>query len=319
MNDIKKAFENGKALIPFITAGDPSLAVTEQLLIEMSKNGADIIAIGIPFSDPIAEGVAIQEADLRALAAGTTTDKICEGDSVTLWAGKAATYEWTSSPYDPSFAGQEGNDTIHVHPTQTTTYSVVGHGSNGCGATALTQKVTVYPYPIQHIQVTPDYIDSENPSVQFADLSEYGTTSLWDFGNGNTSTVRTVVFTFTDLSQDSILISLTTANPLGCSEETSFWIPVGIFAVWFPNAITPKLETNNIFKAFTANSLEDYELYIFDRSGNMIFQTNNVEEGWDGTYKGHDCKAGTYVYIAHYRREGVERLMTQKGTITLLR
>ena len=78
MNDIKKAFENGKALIPFITAGDPSLAVTEQLLIEMSKNGADIIAIGIPFSDPIAEGVAIQEADLRALAAGTTTDKIFE-------------------------------------------------------------------------------------------------------------------------------------------------------------------------------------------------------------------------------------------------
>lgn len=78
MNEIKKAFENGKALIPFITAGDPCLAVTEQLLIEMSKNGADIIAIGIPFSDPIAEGVAIQEADLRALAAGTTTDKIFE-------------------------------------------------------------------------------------------------------------------------------------------------------------------------------------------------------------------------------------------------
>ena len=249
----------------------------------------------------------------------TTTDKICEGDSVTLWAGKAATYEWTSSPYDPSFAGQEGNDTIHVHPTQTTTYSVVGHGSNGCGATALTQKVTVYPYPIQHIQVTPDYIDSENPSVQFADLSEYGTTSLWDFGNGNTSTVRTVVFTFTDLSQDSILISLTTANPLGCSEYTSFWIPVGIFAVWFPNAITPNLETNKIFKAFTKNTLENYELYIYDRGGALIFQTNNVEEGWDGTYKGHDCKAGTYVYIAHYRREGVERLMTQKGTITLLR
>ena len=78
MNDIKKAFENGKALIPFITAGDPDLAVTKQLLIEMSKNGADIIAIGIPFSDPIAEGVAIQEADLRALSAGTTTDKIFE-------------------------------------------------------------------------------------------------------------------------------------------------------------------------------------------------------------------------------------------------
>ena len=78
MSDIKKAFENGKAVIPFVTAGDPDLATTEKLLVEMSKNGADLIEIGIPFSDPIAEGVEIQEADIRALAGGTTTDKIFE-------------------------------------------------------------------------------------------------------------------------------------------------------------------------------------------------------------------------------------------------
>lgn len=76
MIDIKSAFQNGKAFIPFVTAGDPDLETTEKLLIEMSKNGADIIEIGIPFSDPIAEGVVIQEADLRSLSAGTTTDKI---------------------------------------------------------------------------------------------------------------------------------------------------------------------------------------------------------------------------------------------------
>lgn len=76
MSDIKKAFANGKAFIPFVTAGDPDLETTEKLLIAMSENGADIIEIGIPFSDPIAEGVVIQEADLRALASGTTTDKI---------------------------------------------------------------------------------------------------------------------------------------------------------------------------------------------------------------------------------------------------
>ena len=76
MNDIKAAFKNGKAFIPFVTAGDPDLETTEKLLIEMSKNGADIIEIGIPFSDPIAEGVVIQEADLRSLKGGTTTDKI---------------------------------------------------------------------------------------------------------------------------------------------------------------------------------------------------------------------------------------------------
>lgn len=76
MTDIRKAFANGKAFIPFVTAGDPDLETTEKLLIAMSENGADIIEIGIPFSDPIAEGVVIQEADLRALASGTTTDKI---------------------------------------------------------------------------------------------------------------------------------------------------------------------------------------------------------------------------------------------------
>lgn len=78
MSDIKAAFQNGKAFIPFVTAGDPDLETTEKLLIEMSKSGADIIEIGIPFSDPIAEGVVIQEADIRALASGTTTDRIFE-------------------------------------------------------------------------------------------------------------------------------------------------------------------------------------------------------------------------------------------------
>lgn len=76
MTDIKNAFKNGKAFIPFITAGDPDLETTEKLLVAISENGADIIEIGIPFSDPIAEGVVIQEADLRSLASGTTTDKI---------------------------------------------------------------------------------------------------------------------------------------------------------------------------------------------------------------------------------------------------
>ncbi|MBO7488681.1 MAG: gliding motility-associated C-terminal domain-containing protein [Bacteroidales bacterium] len=246
-------------------------------------------------------------------------DKICTGDSTYLIAGRAAYFDWTSNPPDPDLEGQSTNDSIKVMPKVTTVYSVVGHGTNGCGATALTQKITVYPYPIMQVQLTPDYIDSENPSVQFSDLSEYGTSSLWNFGNGNTSTTRSVVFTFTDLSQDSILITLVTGNAIGCTNDTSFYVPVGIFAVWFPNAFTPKLETNNIFKPFTANTLEDYELRIFDRGGAQVFMTNDIEEGWDGTYKGQECKQGAYVYIATYRRQGVERLMSQKGTLTLLR
>ena len=70
MNRIQNAFDNKKAFIGFITAGDPSLDKTEEFILEMEKAGAALVEIGIPFSDPIAEGPVIQEANLRALSAG---------------------------------------------------------------------------------------------------------------------------------------------------------------------------------------------------------------------------------------------------------
>lgn len=77
MSKIAAAFKKQrKCFIPFITAGDPNLDVTEQLIVAMANAGADIIELGIPFSDPVAEGEVIQAANIRALAAGTTTDKI---------------------------------------------------------------------------------------------------------------------------------------------------------------------------------------------------------------------------------------------------
>lgn len=76
MNRIKQVFTQGKAFIPFITAGDPSLEITARLITEMAAVGADLIEIGIPFSDPVAEGAVIQRADLRALTGGVTTDQI---------------------------------------------------------------------------------------------------------------------------------------------------------------------------------------------------------------------------------------------------
>lgn len=76
MSNTAKAFENGKAFIPFVTAGDPNLEITAEIILAMEKAGADLIEIGIPFSDPVAEGLVIQRADERALKAGTTTDKI---------------------------------------------------------------------------------------------------------------------------------------------------------------------------------------------------------------------------------------------------
>ncbi len=76
MSRIAEAFKNGKAFIPFVTGGDPNLETTKELLIAMEAAGADLIEVGLPFSDPIAEGIVIQEANERALSAGCSTDRL---------------------------------------------------------------------------------------------------------------------------------------------------------------------------------------------------------------------------------------------------
>ena len=76
MSNIRTAFENGKAFIPFVTCGDPDLETTAAAVRAAAENGADLIELGIPFSDPTAEGPVIQGANLRALRGGVTTDRI---------------------------------------------------------------------------------------------------------------------------------------------------------------------------------------------------------------------------------------------------
>ena len=76
MSRIREAFQKEKAFIPFMTAGDPDLETTKKAIREAVLCGADLIEIGIPFSDPTAEGPVIQEANLRALSNRITTDDI---------------------------------------------------------------------------------------------------------------------------------------------------------------------------------------------------------------------------------------------------
>lgn len=75
---IKDAFSNGKAFIGFLTAGDPTIEKTVEYVLAMADAGCDLVEIGIPFSDPVAEGPVIQEANLRALANNTNTDDVFE-------------------------------------------------------------------------------------------------------------------------------------------------------------------------------------------------------------------------------------------------
>ena len=78
MSRIRNVFKHGKAFIPFITCGDPDIATTEAVIRAAAANGADLIELGIPFSDPTAEGPVIMNANLRALKGGIHTDDVFE-------------------------------------------------------------------------------------------------------------------------------------------------------------------------------------------------------------------------------------------------
>lgn len=73
---IADAFQKGTAFIPFITCGDPDLDTTKELIYALERGGADLIELGIPFSDPTAEGETIQNANMRALSGGVNTENI---------------------------------------------------------------------------------------------------------------------------------------------------------------------------------------------------------------------------------------------------
>ena len=102
MSRITEAFRGKKALIPFITGGDPDVETTERVIVALSEAGADLIEIGIPFSDPVAEGPVIQAADERALAGGCTVDALF--DMAARVRGRIAVPLLFMTYYNPVFA-----------------------------------------------------------------------------------------------------------------------------------------------------------------------------------------------------------------------
>ena len=244
--------------------------------------------------------------------------KMCDGEFLYLYGTGASTYSWESMPFDGSMHTSQYGDTLRVSPTQTTRYTMVGHGTNGCNADAKNETITVFHYPVMAFEMNPDFIDSENPEVTFKDVSTYGVKSLWDFGNGVTSEERQLTKTFTTLTEDSIYITLTSYNELNCASDTAFYVPVSLFAVWFPTAFTPTLSTNRTFHLFTHNDLEYFSIYIYNRAGDLVFYSTDQNFEWDGKYKGRYCDQGNYIYVCHYRRPGTTDIVTRKGTVLML-
>lgn len=250
-----------------------------------------------------------------------STDRICPGDTITMVASSADHYLWVASPNDPSLMEQATADTVRVLPTQSTVYSMTGYGSNGCASTPLTQSIDVVPLPVSEVSYSPEYIDSENPTMMFKDVSQGGVSSSWLFADGVTAEGREVEHTLEGADGDTVSqVYLVSRNALGCEVDYTFLVPVKIYTAWFPNVFTPGSDDgNDRFQLYTINDYDYFHITVFDRRGGIVYESNDPHFAWDGTYKDTPCMQGVYIYICNYRKPDSNTIITRQGSVTLLR
>ncbi|MBP5645477.1 MAG: gliding motility-associated C-terminal domain-containing protein, partial [Bacteroidales bacterium] len=99
-----------------------------------------------------------------------------------------------------------------------------------------------------------------------------------------------------------------------------FTVPVVLFTFYAPNVFTPERPDNNLFRVYTTNEMEHFHITVYDRRGQMVYKSDDLHFEWDGNrLDGEKCPQGAYVYVITYRRPMTEDIVTQKGTVTLIR
>ena len=215
----------------------------------------------------------------------------CPGDEFILTATGITAFYWSSSPNDAELDGMQNQSPITVHPKVTTTYRL--HDANGNIVASITIVIKHPPY--LEIRPNRNYIDLDNPAITLYDHT-YGThSSMWCFSDGDTLFGRAVQREFQLPLPDTISVMLHSCNEYCCSDSI-FHFPVENNSIWFPNIITPDKAQNNRFGPYTTCKVADFELFLYNRGGLLVWHSDDIHDTWDGTHNGKPVPQSTYVY-----------------------
>ncbi|MBO7100969.1 MAG: gliding motility-associated C-terminal domain-containing protein [Bacteroidales bacterium] len=243
-----------------------------------------------------------------------SADGICPGDTLTLTATGTYYFLWAADPPDPDLEAQQGQASVNVSPQQTTTYYLL----DAEGHTVAELMVGIDNPPVLCFEVERPFVDFDHPVVYFTDCSEGHATSIWTFSDGVTLTGDKPRRQFHYPLPDSVVVTLTSCNRYLCCVDTTFTVPVCIRSVWFPNIFTPGLETNNRFGCTASFEIVEFELYIYNRQGLLVYHTDDPTALWDGTRNGTPMPQGAYVYY-WFAKDAYDFRRNGAGTVTLLR
>lgn len=255
---------------------------------------------------------------------GNDENAICPGDSAQL--KSVGTYGpdnvWTSVPLDPLLADQQGLEVVKVKPDTTTVYTLVAPANSSCGQQDKSITLEVIPAPTPTIKLSNTFVNTDHPVILAEDISPYGARTHWELSDGTTGDDRFIRHTFTDLSVDEVKIKMTSCNRLDCPNncnDTVVTLPVETAIHWIPNVFTPDRDNNNEFGITFSQDVYEYELYIYNRNGQLVFESTDKDEKWDGTMDGTPCPTGAYAFFLRYRFDYNDTRHITKGIVTLVR
>lgn len=234
---------------------------------------------------------------------------VCEGKKVTLTATGTTQVLWSDNSTTPS---------ADFYPTGPTTVWALGYDGTCFSDTAFFT-MTPIPLPVADFDATPE--QGEAPLlVNFLNGSLNGNAYLWDFGNGSQSVAENPAVVYA--VPGTYPVTLVTQNLAGCSDTTRFeFIVVNEAFSWYiPNAFTPTGDyRNEIFRPYFPDFVE-YTLAIFDRWGNVVYQSTGIDGAWNGkTLTQKDAEQGVYVYRIDFRAPNDQKEQVKTGSVTLVR
>ena len=219
---------------------------------------------------------------------------ICDstsGNTFTL-TGTSTTYQWTL-PSNGTITSGQGTSGITADWTTGTGYVYVyAVGSGGCNSLPDSCQPLVLPPPIADFSTAAS--GTFGDAWNFADSSSGATGWNWNFGDGSTSTLQNPTYQYADAGTYTIILTVT--NAAGCTDSASITIDAN-GGIIIPNIFTPNGDGQNDNWFVITGNLTEYGLHIFNRWGQLVYESTDINEMWDGKYNGNDCTDGTYYYV----------------------
>jgi len=211
----------------------------------------------------------------------------------------------------------------HVFPAGVYTITLTNELGGCSSATTKLSYINVYPNPIAAFIPNHTQLDITDTEVHFFNQSENGASYTWDFGDGTAgSSLEEPDHTFPS-QPGEYLVTLTVTTQNGCTDETTWLIVIAEDRlIYVPNTFTPDGdEHNNFFLPIISGGFDllNYELTLMNRWGEVLFESKDVNVGWDGTYHGKLVQQGTYIWTIRIKDKYNDKYYTYNGHITLIR